>query len=637
MKKISLISLFFLFIFAAIARPSLADVYCEGGRQSASQIGRCDWVISGSSGYCGQYTGETASCACVQGVVADGACNCTDSNGGAGFITGCSGTGTGTASGTCTAGGTDCSYCNQPGCGIGAYSGQGFCGCVPPSGTCSETGRDSVTLYCISSGIGPTSPPNPTSPPPPPPTAVPSPTPTVTPLPTATPIPTATPLPTATPTPTPAIVGIIYEDPNDILNPVAIGGSGMCVKTGPPAATALVPNASVRADNGVLVSNGVISGSNFNITSNLVGSASNYTLSLALPTPATGETSFYVCSCPVNGNDYLCSYYNVSGNERTATFFVKRNTSVESWWQTYGGNVYSKDAIETKIPVATCNLNPATCQSALIVGSVNSAGFAVLGDGGVLKTDAEGSDAYVQSSGSRTTAIGAYAIGVDPGQEDYAFFLNNVGSQITNAASLAEIKTGITAMAADTIKFYAYTGGGDLVIDKNIGSVPLSISGNKRVIIFVPGNLSFTNTSGNTTPKLTDVPVGSVLMFIVQGNIIVDSSVGYTDTTTNPTTAQPNLTGIFVADGQIVIQSDGNLAVADRKFIGAGTFVGWGGAGSGNTNGIDLRRSFQDATGLAKNATNPAEAFVYRPDFLLNFPVELKTAYYNWAEIAPQR
>jgi hypothetical protein len=124
-------------------------------------------------------------------------------------------------------------------------------------------------------------------------------------------------------------------------------------------------------------------------------------------------------------------------------------------------------------------------------------------------------------------------------------------------------------------------------------------------------------------------------MFIVQGDITVDSSVGHTNVTTNPLTAQPNLTGVFVSDGHVIIQGDGDPNVADRKFIGAVTFVGWDSAENGN--GLNLQRNFQDSAGMTDNATNPAEAFVYRPDFLVNFPVELKVAHYNWSEIAPQR
>lgn len=435
-------------------------------------------------------------------------------------------------------------------------------------------------------------------------------------------------------TPTPAIIGTIYNDPNNL----SVVSGDRCVTTDPAPAEISLAYANIEAVSSTNTTHADLLGANYKIVAGLT-TGDTYTVSLALPTPAAGDLNSYICSCPVGGNDYLCSYSSVAAND-TVNFFVRSNSMATSWWQTYGGNVYAKNEIQTQIPVGTCtDAGTAVCQSALIVstGGDNSAGFAVLGNNGSLKTSTDGSDAYVQSNNSRSNSIGAYAVGVDPGQENYDYFRSNAGNQTASLLSLAEIKTDISALADNTAKFYAYAGGGDLVIDKDSASVPISLSGNKRITIFVPGNLIFTNTSGSASPQLTNVPIGSFLMFVVQGNILVDNTVGYTNAKTNPTTAQPNLTGVFMANGQIMIQNDGDTTIADRKFIGAGTFVGWGGAGSLNTNGIDLQRSFQDAAGLTNNATNPTEVFIYRPDFLANFPVELKTAHYNWSEIAPQK
>lgn len=496
------------------------------------------------------------------------------------------------------------------------YNGQAdYCQCLL-SGTSCVFQPATVVLQCGFAGGGPTSAPGPTSGGGGGPTAA----------------PTAVP-PTSTPTPTPQIVGTLYTDPND--GTVVVSG-GMCTKLGsPPVATALA-NGTItaqKASSGI-TSVGTIVGSSYSIAGGLVSGATDYLVTLTLPTPAPASTTSYVCGCPVTGgNDYVCQYSGIAA-DGTPNFFIRESSLANAWWQTFGGSVYARDQIQTQIPVGTCDAS-GTCTSALIVGTgTNTSGFAVLGTGGVLKTTSDGSDAYVQSAGSRTTANGAYAVGVSPGNETYDYFLNRLSDAPTSVSSLAELKAAILGQASDSTGIYLYTGG-NLLIDKDSGAVPLALTSNKRVVVFVPENLEFSNSSLSASPVITDVPVGSFLMFITQGTITVDQTVGYTSAATNPLTAAANLAGIFVADGRIIIESDGDTAVADRKFIGAGTFVGWDQAGVGN--GVELQRSFQNSLGMGSNSTTPAEAFVYRPDFVTNYPSELKLAHYNWQEIAPQR
>jgi hypothetical protein len=428
-------------------------------------------------------------------------------------------------------------------------------------------------------------------------------------------------------------VGTIYTDPND--GTVVVSG-GMCTKLGTAPVALALSNATINAQKSSsgITTAGSIVGSTYRISGGLVSGATDYQVTLTLPTPAPNSTLGYVCGCPVtSGSDYVCQYSGIAANG-TPNFFVKESTLANAWWQTFGGSVYARDQIQTQIPVGTCDAS-GTCSSALIVGTgANTSGFAVLGTGGVLKTTTDGSDAYVQSAGSRTTANGAYAIGVSPGQETYDYFTNRLSLTPTSVASLAELKAAILAQASDSTGIYSYTGG-NLLIDKDSAAIPLALTNNKRVVVFVPSNLEFSNSSLNASPVITDVPVGSFLMFVTQGNITIDQTVGYTSVSANPLTANANLAGVFVADGQIIIEGDGDAAVTDRKFIGAGTFVGWDQSGVGN--GLELQRNFQNSLGMVGNATNPAEAFVYRADFVTNYPTDLKVAHYNWQEIAPQR
>lgn len=462
----------------------------------------------------------------------------------------------------------------------------------------------------------------------------PTPTPTFQ-LPTATPIPpTLTPLP---PTPTPFIAGRIYDDPND--GSVGISGNA-CIKTSGTGPTPVALNhasiKAIRTSNGV-VSNGTITGSSYVITNGLVATAGNgYELALTLPTPADTNTISYVCGCPVTtGNDYLCQYSSISPNG-SPNFFVKKNTLANAWWQTVGGSIYARNEIQTQIPVSTCDLT-AGCISALIVGTgTNTSGFAILGEEGTLKTTTAGEDTYIQSAGSRTSADGGYATGVKAGNETYEFFRRGLEISPTPFTSATDLQLKVSNLSANSTGIFSYTGGGDLVIDKTTASIPLVILAKKKVIVFVPSNVTFTNSGGNSVAQMTSLPVGSFLLLITQGNITVDPSVGYSNPSTIPSSTNANLTGVFVADKQIIIQSDGNTTLADRKFIGAGTFVAWDLDHVGN--GVELQRNFADSvSGTAQNSTTPAEVFVYRPDFVASFPIELKTAHFNWKETAPQR
>lgn len=590
--------------FFITAVMSVQPVYAQacavdtiGGTQGAG----CKACGSGATAYC-CLTNQNQECTCNSG-----SCSCTVQN------WSCSG-GTATEKKCFCLSGASCTSNAQCGDDKVIYNGQfDYCACPAIPGCTAKPGTS--TLFCGFAGGGPTSAPGPTS------GGGPTTAPTT--------APTAVP-PTATPTP--RILGTMYADPND--GTVVVSG-GMCTKLGAPANPVALSNVTIlaqKASSGVNTVATVV-GANYSIHGNLVSGATDYLVRLVIPTPGPSSTTHYVCGCPTTGSDYICQYTGLSANG-TANFFVKDINLANAWWQTFGGSVYARDQIQTQIPVSTCDAS-GTCESALIVGNgTNTSGFAVLGTGGVLKTTTDGSDAYVQSAGSRTTANGAYAVGVSPGDETYDYFINRLSDAPASVTSLAQLKAAILAQASDSTGIYRYDGG-DLLIDKDSSAIPLSLTGNKRVVVFVPGNIEFSNSVLSASPIITDVPVGSFLMFVTQGNITVDQTVGYTSATTNPLSATANLSGVFVADGQIIIETDGNTAVADRKFIGAGTFVGWDQNSIGN--GIELQRDFQDSVSTITNSTSPGEAFVYRPDFVTSYPTELKLAHYNWQEIAPQR
>lgn len=617
-SKILATTFFGCFLFIVTTSNASAQA-CIVGYTGGTQAAGCK-ICTGASSYCCQ-TNQNRGCTCDAG-----SCSCqvdTDYCKEAGQPA------SGSQTCECVSSGNSCSDNSSCGGGFGLHNGEyqyDYCDCTLIASNCtSEPGK--ATLYCGYEG-GPTSTPQPD------PTDVPEPTATPVP-PTPTNTPTPTPTNTPTPTPTPVIVGNIYYDNDD--GTIQVVG-GMCTRIGLSPTGQVVTDAAVTAtkDSSGVVSNGTIIGSAFSIVTDLVKGATDYTVRLILPTPAPGQAVSYTCGCPlVSGQEYICEYSGV-GADDTVSFFVKENNLADPWWQAVGGNIYARNQVRSKVPVATCDAD-ATCESGIITGPTNAnyGGFIAVGEGGSVITTKDNSDAYVHSAGSRTTALGAYGTGVRPSTENYSYFFGNVNRDLVTVANLTALKAAIDAQAADSTGLYLYGGGGTLTIDKTDGTVPLSIPADKKVIVFIPGSLQFSNSSGLDEAVITSVANGGFLMFVVQNNITIDAAVGYVDSTTL-SSATPNLTGVFAADGQITVASDNNASTTDRKFIGAGTFVGLDTANTGN--GINLLRNFDDGDlGKTKNSVDPAEVFVFRPDFVDNYPTEMKTAQYNWKELAPQR
>ncbi len=169
------------------------------------------------------------------------------------------------------------------------------------------------------------------------------------------------------------------------------------------------------------------------------------------------------------------------------------------------------------------------------------------------------------------------------------------------------------------------------------------ITNGESLTVFVNGNLTLNDsdiTTGNTVYKITSVAPGGFLAFIVSGNILISNQVGWplavpsspSNIPAIPTLTQANanLEGVFIADGTLTLQSNAAVSAAlpDRKFIGHGTFVGWG--------GVALNRSFDNGgNGAILSSVQAVENFIYRPDLLAKWPEALKSASSSWREISP--
>lgn len=199
-------------------------------------------------------------------------------------------------------------------------------------------------------------------------------------------------------------------------------------------------------------------------------------------------------------------------------------------------------------------------------------------------------------------------------KENYAYFYKVYGAGVhaTPFPSNPDDAEKPPALGEDDA---SYLRDGDLMIDTHAWQV----SSGETIVVFVTGNLVLRDS--NHLRQLIQVERGGFLAFIVQGDVVIEASVG--NDNLDDTTA--NIEGVFIADGQIIVQSRGEAAGGDDRFVGAGTFVGWG--------GVELQRDFSDGdTRKQENRVRPTELFMYRPDFVAHTPARMKRAHYIWQE-----
>lgn len=302
--------------------------------------------------------------------------------------------------------------------------------------------------------------------------------------------------------------------------------------------------------------------------------------------------------------------------------------SIPGWFQIMGGNILAEkksgNAIQVGVP-ASCFTNGRCAVRALLARKsalADTSGFAVVGQGAQLRS---GLSASTPLAGLREDSPQAYAArsrSASAPKYGYGYFYQRY-SLPENPASI--LRTAITANRTNLENISAhvpanpergaYVSEGDVTITK-----AWTVQSNQKLVIFVEGNLFIKN-------EITVDP-GGFLAFIASGNIEIDSAVADVD----ETSANPLVSGVFVADGKVRIASKGpvNSKPADGKFIGAGTFVGW--------SGIELLRDYRsaaDASAGIQSYDYPTELFLDRPDFALNMPDQLRRPAIDWREVAP--
>jgi hypothetical protein len=380
---------------------------------------------------------------------------------------------------------------------------------------------------------------------------------------------------------------------------------------------------------------------------NMEYAGNNYTVALDLSGQTGGDN--YVCSCPAAAdpnNPYYCSYSGVTAPGNNVNFYVKKyNLSSDSWFQVFGGNLFAKTNVNSPVPYSFC-LADGNCQAALLVpqaGSTNktSSGFPISNTDSSNNIISNASSTFYHSYfnlADRPSNVNSYGVSTDLAQLSYDYFYKlaeNSVQQIGNGEVFEPLFSDWTSSAwwsANDINYVRING--DVVIAETQG---FNLTSSQKLIVFVDGDLTINDTNPNDTNlKITSVDKGGFLAFFVTGNISITPSVGYELFPSVPTvpavsTANSNLEGVFIADGTLTIMSKLAVGIAppDKKFIGSGTFIGW--------TGVNLDRTFNDgASGPILNNNQAIENFIYRPDFLANWPTKLKASVSNWREVDPQ-
>jgi len=415
------------------------------------------------------------------------------------------------------------------------------------------------------------------------------------------------------------IAGNFYLDDahQSTVNP-----SGLCSLAG---ATRIDPGSSSSifakwGSNGQ-ISNGTIQSGSYSITG--VGSYPN-----TIVTFNNDPNTKYTCVCPGSGKS--CSYSGLTApTTNPVDFFL--TTISNSWFQTrngllFAGNPTGSAAISSQIP-PTCQTKFG-CIPALSLKDTfkndKSEGYAVSvsNDPSAIDSTQDTNTLFsnLREDSYATSNVGHISgVTLKSSREDFAYFSKLFS---TTGASQDEFsyqggydggKPTSPPLDGRSYNIHCYdplnNGGGSTSVNPDcVINLPWHVNSNESLVLFIDGNLIIKQ------PIIVDE--GGFLSFIVKGNITFDSNVGQS----NPLNSISVADGVYIANGQIIIAHNPNGN--DLKFVGAGSFVGWG--------GFQLNRSLSPATA---NNTAPAELFLYRPDFVINTPLRMTKPYQLWQEV----
>lgn len=366
----------------------------------------------------------------------------------------------------------------------------------------------------------------------------------------------------------------------------------------------------------------------------------------------THPENTYVCSnYSSNTGYYICELGNTYSPQADAHFYVKNlNLAFDPWWQTWGGSVFGRTAVGSAVPFGNsspCALS-GSCHPHLVAANYgypspaeSTAGIPV--SSGAITTGTE--NRYSQNAGNpRAESVNTIL------KENYSYFIAGVDMTIpTTSNGATDIRTGVASgvdsftedLAAGALQNDAVTRvsiyPGNLALNLSTGP-KINIPSGQKYVVFVAGDLVIQGPVDKTFAAqsgLITVNSGGYLAFIVNGNITVESTVGYDDNNSDfadDSLAQltaPIIDGVYIANGVLKIASNipGNDQPGDFKFVGAGTFVGW--------SGVTLERKFDSSNAARRqlNNTSPTELFIHRPDFVTHAPSFINRPQLKWQEV----
>lgn len=322
-----------------------------------------------------------------------------------------------------------------------------------------------------------------------------------------------------------------------------------------------------------------------------------------------GLEGAYVCACPSG-----CTYTGLDAPEAGVNFYLTEAS--DPWWQAQGGPVlsYASSGIGLRSYIPTTCSAP-TCDPYLItqLDGANTSGFIWLNQGADfdLRFEAGNQETPIDEDGN-DLAIQATPV---VKRENYTYFWKLSRLPVTASSDFGTNGQAVSLSkpSADPVNTDAYTyfHQGDAVLDSD-----WSVAADESYIVLIDGDLQIEAS--------TTVEEGGFLAFVVSGDITFDEELGHDD----PALTAAVVEGVFVADGLLNWPSRGVAGGGDKKFVGAGTFVGW--------SGLAMDRDYDDGgSGSGNNNFYPTEFFRYRPDFLLNAPDGFERPMYSWREIAP--
>jgi hypothetical protein len=420
----------------------------------------------------------------------------------------------------------------------------------------------------------------------------------------ATPTPTRTPTPTINPGPF-SISGKIFQDTNkngksNVGEPNYTNAITISVKNNSTSTSYAVTSGS-----GNYTTNNNLPAGQYTVTFSglLSGWRFTYPPSPLIVTVGTG------CSVPVT-SDASC----VSGNIQNLNAGVTTDTL--PWIQSTGSDIRVDSGVNINVPAT---------KYASIIGMGGMPGVIFSG-------------ATTSNFGVGQASVNGWQVGT-PANPD--IFTDTHSLVPTSYKFLLETAQGSGITPIDLITPTNYCGAGGL------SNCALGTRALPHGIYISHGNLSLSSTSytfpagnfiilvdGNLTINgRIQVPLGSTVIFSVNGSITVSSNVGELASQPSTTCAVAThagcaIEGLYSADNNFVVNGVFACnATIDKRLNIAGSVI----VNAGRTGG-----TFVNNRSLCGNDANyPSVSFTERPDFMLNYPSLTKQNARIWQDVAP--